>query len=71
MFCLHVCWYTTCVPNNTLGGQKVLSDSLELELQKVVNCTGNQTQFLWKSSQHKQSLTISPVPCLGNSLTFF
>lgn len=30
---------TTCVPD-TLGGQKVVSDSLELDLHKVVRSSG-------------------------------
>ena len=38
----------------SLGGQKRVSDVLDLELQKVMSClvcAGNQTQVLWKSNK--------------------
>ena len=37
MFCLYVCLCTLCVPD-ACGGQKKVSDLLDLELQMIVSC---------------------------------
>lgn len=53
MFYLHFCLYTLCVLG-ALGGQKSVSNPLELELNMIMSGhvgSGNQTWFLWKSNQ--------------------
>ena len=37
MFCLYACLCTLCVPD-ACGGQKKVSDLLDLELQMIVSC---------------------------------
>lgn len=52
-FCLTIYLCTKCVLS-ACGGQKMESDTLELELCMVVSCyvsVGNRNQVLWESSQ--------------------
>lgn len=54
---------SVCV-SNTCGGQKRVSDHLELELWVVVSCheyAGDRTRVCWESSQHPEPLSISPA----------
>jgi hypothetical protein len=53
VFCLLAYLCTTCM-SGALGGQKKMSDLLELKLWPIVSYhvgTGDQTQVFWKSSQ--------------------
>lgn len=50
---LHICICTICLPG-ALGEQRRALDTLELELQVIVNChldSRNQTQVLCKSNK--------------------
>lgn len=50
LFCLPVCLWPTCMPDDQ-GGQKRYLDSLRLKLQAAVSPhegTGNWTQVVWK-----------------------
>lgn len=56
--------YTLCV-FGALGGQKSVSDPLELELNMIMSGhmgSGNQTWFLWKNNQCAP-LTAEPSNC--------
>ena len=52
------------------GGQKQVSNSLELELQMVVSChvgAGNLTQVLWKMNQCSELLShFSSLKCINS-----
>jgi hypothetical protein len=55
--------YTTCM-FSVHGGQKSMSDLLELQLQVVVSCcvdAGNKTRVLCKSNKQQVLLTTKPA----------
>lgn len=60
MFCLPVCVYSICVPS-TLGGQNIVRNPRELEVQVVVThqvCAWNQTG---SSLRAASVLTTKPI----------
>ena len=64
-FCIHVCMPHIC-------GQKIVTDSLQWELETVVSCclgSGNLTQNLCKSSQSCLSRPLSFLRKLEKDLT--
>lgn len=57
-----------------LESQKRASDSLELELQEVVNLvlgTRNKTWILWKSSKHSYMLSCLSSPYFNHLILFY
>ena len=63
-FCLHVYKHTTHLPS-TRRGQKVVSNALELELQKVVSC-----HVRAGTGSHLSSLYIKFLVCHLRTLFF-